>query len=1214
MARKVLIEQYYTFTPATRTVVIPKAIQRENLILVTNVTQNKVIYNFSDPNLTATAYTVNNGVTTVVLNFNTTTMSSTDSLQFTYDDTVQEITPSEILNDPVSKLRVSTPQSLIDTDFEYGLQPTKWEILATLNGRPSFFIDTQVPISIADVRATNASRSIELRATYTNATGNLTATTASATITNTSGVFDVNVFVGNAVYDTSDAFVGIIGSIESSTSATLTSNAAVNIGGAGWRFAPQQIPTTGLPILVQETLFPQANGGFLVESTTPTAGSGYWSLSYTASARFTGTTGSILNSSITVAYQGQFYSNSLIATSVAPTATQLGSAPPIITFTTTRNHGITVGNLVYVLGTTNSAGTAIAPRSYVVHAVYSPTKFSVAMPVGSTIPTSIGGTTQIYVRNEATHLHRSFDGGVRFSPNNFSHNYQAIRQSRRYFRYQSGKGIQFSTGSVLRPTFTLDGLTSVATLCTATTKEPHNLAPGVAIKIAGALETEYNGSFTVVDVNSEFEFTYNSLTTPSLASANGYPEVTIESWKGASIRIGMFDQQNGFFFDYDGADLYAVRRSSTQQLSGLITATNGSDVIDSVTTLGTGKQTKFTSQLKPGDWIVVRGQSHRVMEVISNTKIRINPEYRGNNIAAGNISLTTDTKFPRAEWNIDRCDGNGPSGFTIDFSKMQMLYADYAWYGAGAIRFGFKEQNGNIIYCHRITHANKMTEAYMRSGNLPGRYEVNTFVPYTYMTASLASGANTLTVASTTDFPNSGTLLIGNPGVNSSDAGLGGGGPGVNDYHEYVTYTSKTPTTFTLATRGAGRGMTGTANTGYQFTFTTATTTNNSNTLNTITPAYTINSIGNANNMVPVGAYVSGTNIPEGTFIVSYTASTIELSQSATGSGVISDFTVYAMSSNINGSLNNGPTHTYNATGPIIPVYLHSPQFSPTANHWGTAVIMDGRYDDDKSLVFTAGNPSFLSNFTNTPTALLSLRSCPSVDNGVGGVLGTKEVINRMQLTLRSLGVVTNGSFFIRLVLNPRFVTNAPSFTNLGGSSLSQVEYHATNTQVTGGETIFAFFSDQGGGGLNYSTTTSDLSLVRDIGNSILGGGTTNNLDLTSATSRGYAGVYPDGPDIVTIVCQNVLTPARNVTPATVTNGSPIAIFNDVSNFDVGWSVTATSGGIAVNGIIRSITARSAGGYDVAFSKNATTGSAGVVTLSPPGNIGARLSWTEAQA
>jgi hypothetical protein len=35
--------------------------------------------------------------------------------------------PSPGSQDPVGKMRVSQPQSLIDTDFEYGQQPTKWE-------------------------------------------------------------------------------------------------------------------------------------------------------------------------------------------------------------------------------------------------------------------------------------------------------------------------------------------------------------------------------------------------------------------------------------------------------------------------------------------------------------------------------------------------------------------------------------------------------------------------------------------------------------------------------------------------------------------------------------------------------------------------------------------------------------------------------------------------------------------------------------------------------------------------------------------------------------------------------------------------------------------------------------------------------------------------------------------------------------------------------
>lgn len=55
--------------------------------------------------------------------------------------------PKEFI-DPVTKLRVSQPTNLIDTDFEYGLQPTKWETVELINNTPSFFSksgDTTIP-------------------------------------------------------------------------------------------------------------------------------------------------------------------------------------------------------------------------------------------------------------------------------------------------------------------------------------------------------------------------------------------------------------------------------------------------------------------------------------------------------------------------------------------------------------------------------------------------------------------------------------------------------------------------------------------------------------------------------------------------------------------------------------------------------------------------------------------------------------------------------------------------------------------------------------------------------------------------------------------------------------------------------------------------------------------------------------------------------------
>ena len=73
-----------------------------------------------------------------------------------------EITfPKEFI-DPVTKLRVSQPENLIDTDFEYGLQPTKWETVELINNTPSFFSksgDTTIP-NIISISTNSGTREI----------------------------------------------------------------------------------------------------------------------------------------------------------------------------------------------------------------------------------------------------------------------------------------------------------------------------------------------------------------------------------------------------------------------------------------------------------------------------------------------------------------------------------------------------------------------------------------------------------------------------------------------------------------------------------------------------------------------------------------------------------------------------------------------------------------------------------------------------------------------------------------------------------------------------------------------------------------------------------------------------------------------------------------------------------------------------------------------
>ena len=87
---------------------------------------------------------------------------------------------------------------------------------------------------------------------------------------------------------------------------------------------------------------------------------------------------------------------------------------------------------------------------------------------------------------------------------------------------------------------------------------------------------------------------------------------------------------------------------------------------------------------------------------------------------------TNETRIYQENFNLDKLDGNGPSGYNMNINKMQMIFIDYSWYGAGKIRFGIRVEDGDIIYFHELKQNNINTEAYMRSGNIPGRFEIST--------------------------------------------------------------------------------------------------------------------------------------------------------------------------------------------------------------------------------------------------------------------------------------------------------------------------------------------------------------------------------------------------------------------------------------------------------------------------------------------------------
>jgi len=1005
MARKAILETGYTFTPSTNTIVIPRVIPRERLILITNVTTNTVIYNFSDSNLKANTYTVSTTggttTTTVVLNYNTAGMSSTDKLQITVDEYDEKFTPSEVYVDPVNKFRTSSPQALIDTDFEYGTQISKWENLVTINNRPFAFPSS---VGITGI-------------------GTMTLPTNSRTVT---------VLVG--------------------ASGTTT------------------VPGIGTAITVQDTYLNIANGNFIIES----VGAGRTNFTYTARATNTGLVTSIFDPNKTSIFSGTVYSGAAIGGT--PTFTSVGTA---VTVTTSVPHGLAIGNEVSIVGTSQTN----ADGSHIVAGITSSrtfTYFTNTAPGGS----PSGGS--VFVRPQGQILHRPFDGGVFFTSNANGNFETATRQTRRYFRYQSGKGLQVSSGTIIKPNLQIDSLTatgiSIGSTINVQTKEQHNIqaaTPGTQITIIGADQTGYNQTYSVTSVTGYNTFQVTATAGLTTTTASGNYSCNVASWYGCANRLGIFDSQNGIFFEFDGQTLFAVRRSSTFQLAGKVTVTNNSNTVQQTNATF---PTVFSKQLNIGDFIVLRGQSYRVIDIASDTSLTISPSYRGASAEYVIMSETIDTKYPQSSWNIDKCDGTGPSGYNIDLTKMQMFYMDYSWYGAGFIRWGFRGPDGNVFYCHKVINNNVNTEAYMRSGNLPARYESESRPPTTYITTNLGASDTTVGVASTAGFPPAGTLLIRNA-----------------ETYEYVNYAGIGTTAFTGLIRGkSGNASLALTNIAAGSNVATATTTN-----------------------LQVGQRIIGagnTGFPEGTYISAIGAGTITLSQAATAANPT--VSAVPMGSPV------GVAFTYSPTDPVA-VEFAFPTYGPSISHWGTSVIMDGRFDDDKSLVFVYGQSNALAIGSSSTRALFSIRVAPSVDNGISAAFGARELVNRMQLTLRALDVAaipTSGTatanLLVQAVLNGTPST-ATTWTNAVGnvtgrvnSSLAQIADYAgiTTTTVSGGEVTAGFFVGSGANSI-------DLSQVRDLGNSILGGG--------GATANTQ--IYPDGPDTLTIVVTNLTTIPCNV-------------------------------------------------------------------------------------
>ena len=352
--------------------------------------------------------------------------------------------------------------------------------------------------------------------------------------------------------------------------------------------------------------------------------------------------------------------------------------------------------------------------------------------------------------------------------------------------------------------------------------------------------------------------------------------------------------------------------------------------------------------------------SHVVTSIIGDTALTVNPDYRG---AVGAVNtkaaLTKDIIIPQSQWNIDKCDGTGKSGYQLQINTMQMIGFQYTWYGAGFIDWMFRGPSGNFVFAHRLKNNNRNREAFMRSGNLPVRYEVLNEGPRSKLTTAVADTmVEYLPVQDVTLFPETGVVYVGN---------------------ELIRYSSRNTTLNRLV------GLTREAN---------------------------------------LNNYTAGANR-------TYTA---------------------------------GSAGNYTKNEGVI---LLTTTATPQINHWGSAYLTDGGFDEDRGYLFNYQESEI--EISVTPYTVFLIRLSPSVSNALTGDLGERELINRAQLLLKSVEITTQGGsssqgVIVEGILNPINYPTNPADISWGG----------LNTSGEGGQPSFAQIAS--GSSANWSAGGSNIT------------------------------------------------------------------------------------------------------------------------------------------
>ena len=202
------------------------------------------------------------------------------------------------------------------------------------------------------------------------------------------------------------------------------------------------------------------------------------------------------------------------------------------------------------------------------------------------------------------------------------------------------------------------------------------------------------------------------------------------------LRVGephtLFECSNRFQI----ADLFSSANTANTTINFVTTDGCVNLSIGTATTDSIVRETKKVFPYQPGKSLLVMNTTtfaepkanltQRVGYYSANNGVYLEQEGNDTYIVLRSQSTgvaTSNNRVEQTNWNVDKFDGLGPSGYVLDMTKSQIFWSDFEWLGVGTVRCGFVI-NGELVIAHKFHHANLGKSTYMTTACLPIRYEI----------------------------------------------------------------------------------------------------------------------------------------------------------------------------------------------------------------------------------------------------------------------------------------------------------------------------------------------------------------------------------------------------------------------------------------------------------------------------------------------------------